>query len=42
MQAQPGAWGIPGAPSTLGAAQQVLPLSEIAGALLASTNAGGT
>ena len=35
-------WGMPRAAYTLGAAQQVLPLSEIAGALLASTNAGGT
>ena len=34
-------WGMPGAAYTLGAAQQVLPLSEIAGALLASTNPGG-
>ena len=33
-------WGMPGAAYTLGAAQQVLPLSEIAGALLASTNVG--
>src|SRR5690606_9695271 len=35
-------WGMPGAAYTLGAAQQVLPLSEIAGALLTSTNVGGT
>lgn len=34
-------WGMPGAAYTLGAAQQVLPLSGIAGALLASTNPGG-
>lgn len=33
-------WGMPGAAYTLGAAQQVLPLAEIAGALLASTNVG--
>lgn len=32
-------WGMPGAAYTLGAAQQVLPLSEIAAALLASTHA---
>ncbi|ODU49135.1 MAG: chemotaxis response regulator protein-glutamate methylesterase [Lysobacteraceae bacterium SCN 69-48] len=35
-------WGMPGAAYTLGAAQQVLPLAEIASALLASTNSGGT
>ncbi|WP_287597014.1 chemotaxis response regulator protein-glutamate methylesterase [Thermomonas sp.] len=35
-------WGMPGAAYTLGAAQQVLPLAEIAGALLISTNVGGT
>ena len=34
-------WGMPGAAYTLGAAQQVLPLSGIASALLASTNPGG-
>lgn len=33
-------WGMPGAAYTLGAAQQVLPLSQIADALLASTNQG--
>ena len=33
-------WGMPGAAYTLGAAQQVLPLQEIAGALLASTAVG--
>ena len=33
-------WGMPGAAYTLGAAQQVMPLSEIAGALLASTAVG--
>ncbi len=35
-------WGMPGAAYTLGAAQQVLPLAEIASALLASTNSGGS
>ncbi|QNN46516.1 chemotaxis response regulator protein-glutamate methylesterase [Thermomonas brevis] len=34
-------WGMPGAAYTLGAAQQVLPLQEIGGALLASTAVGG-
>lgn len=33
-------WGMPGAAYTLGAAQQVLPLSQIASALLTSTDAG--
>ena len=33
-------WGMPGAAYTLGAAQQVLPLQEIGGALLASTAVG--
>ena len=33
-------WGMPGAAYTLGAAQQVLPLQDIGGALLASTAVG--
>ena len=36
-EASSGVWGMPGAAFTLGAAQQVLPLSQIAGSLLAST-----
>jgi two-component system chemotaxis response regulator CheB len=35
-------WGMPGAAYTLGAAQQVLPLAEIASALLASTHSHET